>query len=79
MKVESPNALSLEKEFKADITTTISASPESADEAGISPVDRAFDRKIVRKCDLFVLPPVFVLFMVTFWDRVNIGSEYEGR
>ena len=34
-------------------------------------IDPAIERRVVRKCDWRVLPPVMFVFMVTFWDRVN--------
>ncbi|KAH9807329.1 MFS general substrate transporter [Teratosphaeria destructans] len=37
-------------------------------------IDPAIERHVVRRCDLRVIPPVFMMFMMTFWDRVNIGN-----
>jgi hypothetical protein len=31
-------------------------------------------RKLTRKCDLHVVPPLFVLFLLAFLDRTNIGN-----
>lgn len=36
--------------------------------------DRAAERKLLRKLDLHVLPPLFVLLLVAFLDRINIGN-----
>lgn len=36
-------------------------------------IDRAAEKKLLRKCDLRVLPPLFVLFLMAFLDRTNIG------
>ncbi|OQO05910.1 hypothetical protein B0A48_10006 [Cryoendolithus antarcticus] len=36
--------------------------------------DPALERRVVRKCDLRVLPPILLLFMLSFLDRVNIGN-----
>jgi hypothetical protein len=36
-------------------------------------IDPIAERKLLRKCDLRVLPPLFVLFLLAFLDRVNIG------
>ncbi|KAK2735623.1 hypothetical protein FQN57_001169 [Myotisia sp. PD_48] len=36
--------------------------------------DVAFERKVVRKCDLHVVPILFVLFLLSFLDRINIGN-----
>nr|OQO18211.1 hypothetical protein B0A51_13371 [Rachicladosporium sp. CCFEE 5018] len=37
-------------------------------------IDPALERRVVRKCDLRVLPPILLLFMLSFLDRVNIGN-----
>jgi len=42
------------------------------DTAGAS-IDAEAERKLLRKCDLHVLPPLFVLFLLAFLDRTNIG------
>lgn len=31
-------------------------------------------KKLTRKCDLHVVPPLFVLFLLAFLDRTNIGN-----
>jgi hypothetical protein len=42
--------------------------------------DRAFligpaeEKALIRKVDLHVVPPFFVLFVIVFLDRVNIGN-----
>ncbi|KAF2868954.1 major facilitator superfamily domain-containing protein [Massariosphaeria phaeospora] len=37
-------------------------------------IDPEAEKRLLRKCDLHVLPPLFVLFLVAFLDRVNIGN-----
>ncbi|KAF1839621.1 MFS general substrate transporter [Decorospora gaudefroyi] len=37
-------------------------------------IDPAAEKKLLRKCDLHVLPPLFLLFLLAFLDRVNIGN-----
>ncbi|KAK4574169.1 hypothetical protein LTR86_001930 [Recurvomyces mirabilis] len=69
-----PDPLTFEKEPRTDLHTTSSSLQRSSQEDVTTSIDPAMDRRVVRKCDLFVLPPVFVIFMVTFWDRVNIGN-----
>ena len=32
------------------------------------------EKKLVRKCDLHVVPILFVLFLLAFLDRINIGN-----
>jgi hypothetical protein len=36
-------------------------------------IDPIAEKKLLRKCDLHVLPPLFVLFLLAFLDRTNIG------
>jgi hypothetical protein len=38
-------------------------------------IDPEAERKLLRKCDIRVLPPLFVLFLLAFLDRVNIGTS----
>jgi hypothetical protein len=38
-------------------------------------IDAAAEKKLLRKCDLRVLPPLFVLFLLAFLDRTNIGQS----
>ena len=37
-------------------------------------IDRAAERRLVRKCDLHVVPIVSLLYMFSFLDRINIGN-----
>lgn len=43
------------------------------DTAGTN-IDPAAEKKLLRKCDFYVLPPLFVLFLMAFLDRTNIGN-----
>jgi hypothetical protein len=36
-------------------------------------IDPEAEKKLLRKCDIRVLPPLFVLFLLAFLDRTNIG------
>lgn len=40
----------------------------------LTPIDPALERKVVRKCDLHVVPILTALFMFAFLDRINIGN-----
>lgn len=42
--------------------------------ANLPPMDPVALRKLTRKCDLYVVPPLFVLFLLAFLDRTNIGN-----
>jgi hypothetical protein len=37
-------------------------------------IGQAEDKALMRKVDLHVIPPLFVLFLLAFLDRVNIGN-----
>ncbi|GAB7357005.1 hypothetical protein MBLNU459_g7834t1 [Dothideomycetes sp. NU459] len=37
-------------------------------------IDPVADKKLLRKLDLHVLPPLFLLFLLAFLDRTNIGN-----
>ncbi|KAL4917576.1 major facilitator superfamily domain-containing protein [Aspergillus aurantiobrunneus] len=40
----------------------------------LDPIDSALERKVVRKCDLHVVPILTALFLFAFLDRINIGN-----
>lgn len=50
----------------------------SASETGLENdntfIDPGIEKRVVRKCDLRVVPPTLILFMLSFLDRVNIGN-----
>lgn len=37
--------------------------------------DAVAEKKLLRKCDLHVLPPVSFIFFLAFLDRTNIGTH----
>ena len=61
----------------------VDSAPGSMDasEGGIShnlfhnePIDRAAEKKLVRKCDLHIIPVLSLLYSLSFIDRINIGN-----
>lgn len=38
-------------------------------------IDTVAEEKLLRKCDIRSLPPLFVLLLLTFLDRSNIGKS----
>lgn len=40
----------------------------------IEPIDRNAEQRLRRKCDLHVLPPLCILYVLCFIDRINIGN-----
>lgn len=46
----------------------------SHDPAHLEPIDQAAEKKLVRKCDLYVIPVLSLLYSLAFIDRINIGN-----
>ncbi|KAI0121318.1 major facilitator superfamily domain-containing protein [Xylariales sp. AK1849] len=44
------------------------------DDDGQEPLDHEAEKRLVRKCDLHVLPAITILFFLSFMDRTNIGN-----
>lgn len=42
--------------------------------AGGANIDPAVERRIVRKLDVHILPWIFILWLLAFIDRSNIGT-----
>ena len=40
----------------------------------LEPIDRAAEKRLVRKCDLYVIPVLSLLYSLAFIDRINIGN-----
>ncbi|KAL4886409.1 major facilitator superfamily domain-containing protein [Aspergillus karnatakaensis] len=40
----------------------------------LAPIDREIERRVVRKCDIHVVPILTALFLFAFLDRINIGN-----
>ena len=40
----------------------------------LTPIDRAAEKKLLRKLDLHVIPVIALLYMLAFIDRINIGN-----
>lgn len=38
------------------------------------PIDRSAEKRLIRKCDLHVVPIISLLYMFAFMDRINIGN-----
>ena len=62
---EKENAESMEMK-------TAQSSADTTHEMG--PIDLEAEKKLVRKCDLHVLPIITLLFLFNFVDRINIGN-----
>lgn len=63
-----------DEKLKYDVDTSPSSPTLSTPADNAPTYDPAIEKRILWKCNLRVIPPVFCLFMVTFWDRVNIGN-----
>ena len=40
----------------------------------LEPIDRAAEKRLVRKCDFYVIPVLSLLYSFAFIDRINIGN-----
>lgn len=49
-------------------------SPSEETTVEIQVIDEAAERRLVTKCDLHIIPVLFVLYMLSFLDRINIGN-----
>lgn len=38
-------------------------------------VDSETEKKLLRKCDLALIPPLMVIYFLSFMDRTNIGEH----
>ncbi len=69
-------ASNLETE-KVTIESTKETSPspdESHSESEHQEIDPVAERRLVTKCDLHIIPVLFVLYALSFIDRINIGN-----
>ena len=68
----------LSKVYPTAVEATSQARFTSSDESIDRPIDdantKAIERRILMKCDLRILPILFLLFLVSFVDRTNIGN-----
>ena len=42
--------------------------------SSLSAIDLAAEKKLVRKCDIRVVPILFLLYVFAYLDRINIGN-----
>lgn len=63
-------SLSSEKE-KMETVENFEKAPSTESQA---PIDAALEKKLVRKVDRNLIPILFVLLLLAFLDRVNIGN-----
>ena len=69
---EKPHAQHLEK---VDLDERSSGSDTAASRRPHMHIDPAAEKKIIRKCDYRVVPPLTTLFLLAFLDRTNIGQH----
>lgn len=46
----------------------------SHDLSHLEPIDQAAEKRLIRKCDLYVIPVLSLLYSLAFIDRINIGN-----
>ncbi|KAK4611753.1 hypothetical protein CLAFUW4_12918 [Fulvia fulva] len=68
---------SMDRKMNGTMADTKLGSEETAHygyEGGTIELDRAKEKKLVRKLDLHIVPVVMLLYLLSFLDRVNIGN-----
>lgn len=68
--------MSLQQTSKAEIddeSNHVETSTGGADEH--LAIDSEAERKLLRKCDIRLLPPLMLVYFLSFMDRTNIGSS----
>ncbi|KAF2267637.1 high-affinity nicotinic acid transporter-like protein [Lojkania enalia] len=63
-----------EKELDIPVQDAEKSYDSDAIEAQLENLDIGLERKLVRKLDLFIIPVVMLLYLLSFLDRVNIGN-----
>ncbi|KAL2845686.1 hypothetical protein BJY01DRAFT_247510 [Aspergillus pseudoustus] len=53
---------------------TLPSDPDLKEGQITAPPDDALEARVVRKCDLHVVPILTILFLFAFLDRINIGN-----
>lgn len=43
-------------------------------ETSLSPANPVAVKKLLQKCDVHVIPPLFLIYLLAFLDRTNIGN-----
>ncbi|KAH8597839.1 MFS transporter [Bisporella sp. PMI_857] len=59
---------------KTSLEKSLGCSPVTTGDSHFDVDTAAVERKLVRKCDLHVLPVLFVMYTFAFLDRINIGN-----
>ncbi|KAI9830156.1 MAG: hypothetical protein M1819_005833 [Sarea resinae] len=62
------NIMAEEKELQ------VTSGELDASDAASTELDKAADDRLMRKCDLHIIPILFILYLFSFLDRVNIGN-----
>ena len=62
--------------FEKDVFTDTTSRDSRLEDTSLDTeaIDRAAEKRLVRKCDIHVVPIVSLLYMFSFMDRINIGN-----
>lgn len=63
---------------KGDIDTLPSKALDNSHDS-LQPIDRALEKKVIRKCDLHLVPILMALFLCAFVDRrvtISFSASY---
>ena len=51
----------------------------STAESGVAEIDYAAEKRLVRKLDIYIIPPVMLLYLLSFLDRSDrLGARLAG-
>ncbi len=65
----------MEPAFEEPSASVSSGSKESMVDGKLDqPLDQEAERRLLRKCDLHVVPVISFLYVLSFLDRINIGN-----
>lgn len=64
-----------EKAESASVRQTTTTRTDKLDDAAVVDVDPVVLKKLLRKCDWHLLPPLTAVYFLSFMDRTNIGTN----
>ncbi len=69
-----PAVSGIEKEVRPGHDPELLSSEGMGSDTSHDPIDRAAESRLLRKCDIHVIPILFVIYLISFLDRINIGN-----
>ena len=73
-----PPKMSLTTPEKTAIEVEAQAHSEKLNNAHVVEIDAAAQKKLLRKLDWHLIPPLMTVYFLSFMDRTNIGASLHG-